>query len=125
MPKKDLTKDSYYESFGLAESTLIAEREYFKSAGTNFQLKPSERAAAIATAASINSKLLLLQTQFDVFVAKYEVAAAQPPSQEMLRRSLELSAELAEETKKAIKGSAVLAIVTNFLQKWTALTSVP
>lgn len=121
MPKNDLTKDAYYESYGLAETTLISEREYFKSSGTNFQLKPSERAAAIAVAASINSKLLILQAQFDVFVAKYEAEGAEPPSQSMLQRSLDLSAQLAKETKNAVKGSASLAIITDFLQKWTAL----
>ena len=117
----DLTKDTYYESYGLVEAALIAEREYFKSAGTNFQLKPSERAAAIATSATINSKLLVLQSQFSAFVAQHEAAGVQPPSQAMLKRSLKLSAELASELKKAVTGSAVLSIVTNFFQKWTAL----
>ena len=117
----DLTKDAYYESYGLVEATLIAEREYFKSAGTNFQLKPSARAAAIATSATINSKLLVLQSQFSAFVAQSGAAGVQPPSQAMLQQSLELSAELASELKKAVSGSAVLSIVTNFFQKWTAL----
>ena len=111
-----LTKDAYYESYG-----LVAEREYFKSAGTNFQLKPSERAAAIATSATINSKLLVLQSQFSAFVARYDSAGVQPPSQAMLQQSLKLSAELASELKGAVTGSAVLSIVTNFFQKWTVL----
>lgn len=116
-----LTKDAYYESYGLVEATLIAEREYFKSAGTNFQLKPSERAAAIAASVNINSKLLVLQSTFSAFEAKYGRTGVQPPSQAMLNRSLKLSAALASDLKKAVTGSAVLGIVRIFFEKWTTL----
>ena len=116
-----LKNDAYYQSYGLAEDSLIAEREYFKSVASNFSLTPAERAGAVAVAAGINSKLLVLQAQFDAFVAKYEGPGVNPPSQAMLQRSSDLSAALAKDLKAAVAGTAVLSIVNDFFKKWTSL----
>lgn len=117
----DLTKDTYYQSYGLAEDALIAEREYFKSIAKNFSLTAAERAAAVAVAAGINSKLQVLQAKFDAFVAKYEGPGVKPPPQSMLQRSAELSTALAKDLQAAVEGTAVLTIVNDFFKKWTAL----
>lgn len=116
-----LTKDTYYQSYGLAEDTLIAERNYFKSIAANFSLMPAERAEAVAVASGINSKLLALQAQFDAFVAKHEGPGVSPPSQSMLQRSADLSSALAKDLKAEAIGSAVLTIVNEFFTNWKKL----
>lgn len=110
--------NSYYESHSLAEDALIAEREYYKSIGRNYSLPPQDRAAAIAVAANINSKLLVLQAQFDSYMNKYHTT---PPSNTILERAAELSQKLAKDLNRALKGDAILKIINTFFGKWTVL----
>jgi hypothetical protein len=116
-----ITKDGYFEAYGLAEDTLLAEREYFKSKARNYSLSPAERAGAVAVAAAINSKLMVLQAQYDAFSAQYDGEDVDPPPQKMLQRSADLAAALARDLTSAVQGTAVLDIINDFFKKWTML----
>lgn len=118
---KNLTKDDYFLSYQEAKNALIAERNYMKSIASNFGVTPAERAGAVAAAAGITSKMLILDAQFNDYLQKSSGPGVQPPSQTVLQHSAELSKELAQDLHKATQGTAVLQIINKFFTQWNAL----
>jgi hypothetical protein len=118
-----MDNDTYYLSYHSAEQALLREQAYYQAQAGDYNLGPSERAQAIAVGVQIDSKLALLRAELDTFVAKYDSAGMPAPSQDMLQRADDLAKTLAQELKNEAMASAVLAIISKFMDSWTKLLS--
>jgi hypothetical protein len=114
-------KNVYYLSFHAAESTLIAEKQYFDARASNAALSMSDRAEAVAISARISNALLVLRSQLDAFISSYEAPGLPPPSAALIAKSKKLTDELPKALLAANTAQKVVRIVTSFIGLWAKL----
>ena len=112
----------YMISYGSALKALNAEQAYFDSISSNAMVSQSERAYAVAGSTGIASDIGLLKAAHEAFMLKFQ-GGVNPPSQEVLKKSQELTAALAAQLHSTAQAVVALNIVTTFIADWNTLSA--
>ncbi|MGE5490310.1 MAG: hypothetical protein ACM31P_03395 [Actinomycetota bacterium] len=112
----------YMVSYGNALKALNAEKSYFDSIADNDLIPQSERAYAVAGSTGIASDIGLLKSAHESFMLKFQ-GGVNPPSQEVLQRSRDLTAALSASLHATAQVVVVLNLVSRFVNDWYSLST--
>ena len=112
----------YMVSYGSALKALNAEQAYFDSIASNDLVTQSESAYAVAGSTDIASDIGLLKSAHEAFMLKFQ-GGINPPSQDVLKRSQDLTAALAAKLHSTANAVAVLNLISKFVADWNALSA--
>lgn len=113
--------ESYMLSYFSALEMLEDLRQVQRKRASNNAITESERATAAALFLDLTSQIAELRDAHDVFLLQH-TGTLPPPSDAVVKKSQELSRDLARDIVKANTAVALLGIVTKFITAWTKLT---
>lgn len=109
----------YYAATQLMQQSLSDAQEQAKNMG----LSSAEQLEAQIATIDIGRALSRLRASHEVFMARFN--ALNPPSKEVVDRTIALAEDLAKNIAANKKASALLKSVTAFIDAWTAIIQPP
>lgn len=112
--------DAYMLNYFKALEKLEQTRDKFKKAAKNEQLPEHEQAVAVAAYLDVTAAIVQLTAVHNRILEVYAAGAKAPPA-DLVKKSLELSGALGKKIAAANTAVAVLEVVTQFVEAWTAI----
>ena len=112
--------EAYMLNYFRVFKTLQKARDELKQKAEDEMLPESEQARAVAAYLDMSDKIAQLKSAHDRILARY-AGGIQPPSADLVQKSLALSQALAEKIMQATTAVAVLDVATRVADAWTAL----
>lgn len=111
----------YVSNYLAATDVLVKEQAYLTGIAGSILGSQQDRFAAAAAAATIGVKLIELSSAHELYMKKLSKVAG-APSAAQVQTSTDLTRNLAEVIRNAVRASIIVDAVTKFVADWTKLT---